>query len=203
MIAFLRGKLAWSGTDQAVIDVGGVGYRVYTPSSTRARLPEAGREAKIYTYLHVREDALTLYGFTSEDEYQLFELLLGVSGVGPKVALGILSGVTPEGFRRAVVFEDLATLTNIPGVGKKTAQRLILELKDKVGAIGPVPTEMIAATSPGLQGDAWSEALEALVSLGYSRVEAGQALEKNKGAAGTDPLPEQLVRLGLKALAGR
>lgn len=203
MIAFLRGRLAWSGADQAVIDVGGVGYRVYVPSSTRACLPEVGREVKVYTFLHVREDALTLYGFASEAEFQLFELLLGVSGVGPKVALGILSGVTPEGFRRAVVCEDLATLTHIPGVGKKTAQRLILELKDKVGAVGPISTEMIAAAGPSLPGDAWAEALEALVSLGYSRAEAGQALEKSKSAAGENPSPEQLVRLGLKALAGR
>lgn len=204
MIAHLRGELVTLAADSAVIDVGGVGYRCLVPSSTRSRLPAPGETVYLLTSLQVREDSMTLYGFLTVAEYELFELLLKVDGIGPKVALGVLSATGAESFRRAVAFEDIAALCRIPGIGKKTAQRLVLELKEKVGSIGAgagPESGALAAAAGGLpEGDAWSEAAEALTSLGYSRVEAAQALDRARPEAGEAPTVETLVRLGLKQL---
>lgn len=209
MIAQLRGKLTWSGTDQVIVDVGGVGYRVFVPSSTRARLGAPGREVLLHTSLQVREDSMTLYGFTEPEEYQLFEILLTVSGIGPKVAIGILSAVSAAGFRRAVLFDDVASLTKLPGIGKKTAQRLVLELKEKLGASEAEVAEAVAAGAEvlsGAGGDVFTEAMEYLVVLGYNRTEAGEALVKVRaglGAGAAEQGVEDLVRQGLRVLAAR
>lgn len=207
MIAHVRGLLAASASESVVIDVGGVGYRCLVPGSTRSRLPAAGQEVLLHTSLQVREDSMTLYGFLSQEEYDLFELLLRVDGIGPKVALGMLSTTTPDSLRRAIAFEDLTALCRVPGVGKKTAQRIVLELKDKVGAIGPVPalgeTAMAGAAgsaSGGAPSDSYADALDALMQLGYSRVEAAESLAKARPEAGEEPRVETLVRLGLKHL---
>lgn len=204
MIAHLRGTLVAAAADWVVVDVGGVGYRCLVPSSTRSRLPAAGQEVLLQTSLQVREDSMTLYGFLTREEYELFALLLRVEGIGPKVALGVLSGTTPEGFRRAIAFEDIHTLCRLPGIGKKTAQRMVLELKEKVGALGTAPNEgavtALGATAAAGPMDPLMEALEALEALGYSRSDAGQALEQARSEAGESPTAEALVRLGLKHL---
>lgn len=203
MIAHLRGELVAVTADSVVIDVHGVGYRCLVPSSTRSRLPASGQTVLLYTSLQVREDSMTLYGFLTTAEYDLFELLLRVDGVGPRVALGVLSATTPDSFRRAIAFEDIGALCRLPGIGKKTAQRLVLDLKDKVGSVGPTTGVEPAGlnASPGAPaGDVYSEAAEALISLGYSRVEATQALERARKEAGEAPTVETLVRLGLKHL---
>jgi Holliday junction DNA helicase RuvA len=184
VIAQLRGKVVARRLDGVVLDVGGVGYLLQT--TLRAlRKAQGGGEVTLDTYLHVREDALQLYGFAEPAERELFELLLSVSGVGPKVALAILSSSTPADLRRAIALEDTTRFVAIPGIGKKTAQRVVLELKEKLGpveAIGESPGEELVAR-------------DALVELGYSVPEAERAL------AGTDPelSPEERVRQALKA----
>jgi Holliday junction DNA helicase RuvA len=185
MIARLRGRPVARRADGLVLDVGGVGYLVNaTPSALRRA--DGASEVEVETYLHVREDALQLYAFAEPAERELFEQLLGVSGVGPKVALAIVSGSPPAELRRAIALEDTARFEAIPGIGRKTAQRVVLELKEKLGsaATGPEPREELAAR-------------DALVELGYSMLEAERALSL------IDPdLPvEERVRQALKRAA--
>lgn len=203
MIAHLRGTLVAVAADSVVVDVSGVGYRCLVPSSTRSRLPATGEEVRLHTSLQVREDSLTLYGFITREEFDLFELLLRVEGVGPKVALGVLSSSTPENIRRAIAFEDITALCRAPGIGKKTAQRIVLELKDKVGT----PVRAAAAAAVGAPQsaetsvlDAYADALDALVQLGFSRSDAGVALERARAEAGEEAGAELLLRLSLKHL---
>lgn len=196
MIGFLRGKVVQLLTEYCLLDVGGVGYRVFIPTSTRSRL-KAGEEAMLYTHLSVREDAMTLYGFESQEEYQGFQMLISVSGIGPKVALGILSSITVSKLFQAIHGQQIAVLTKLPGVGKKSAQRMILELKDKAaeldGAEGEieVPAEEI--------GDSLSDAAAALSSLGYSQAEISSVLRRVKEPVST----EEAVKYALKEFAGR
>ncbi len=186
MISRLRGLPARSG-DALVLDVGGVGYLLHATPSVHRRA-EAGGELTVETYLVVREDALQLYAFADAEERVLFEQLLGVSGVGPKVALAIVSGSTPADLRRAIALDDTARFEAIPGIGKKTAQRVVLELKEKLGALEPVS---IGAPKPHLV------ARDALVELGYSVADAEAALSE------VDPElpPEERVRLALRTAA--
>ena len=189
MISRLRGQLAGRTPDGFVLDVNGVGYLLAaTPGAVR--LAEGAGEATVETYLHVREDALQLYGFADAAERQLFLQLLTVAGIGPKVALAIVSGSPTSDLRRAIVLQDTARFQAIPGVGKKTAERIVLELREKLGD-EPVPISAAAGTS------AHTTARDALVELGYSVVEAEQAL------AAVDPdLPaEERVRLALRQAA--
>jgi len=187
MIARLRGTPVGRRGDALVLDVGGVGYLVQaTPSALRRG--EGGGEIAIETYLHVREDALQLYGFAEPAERELFELLLGVSGVGPKVALAIVSGSPPAELRRAIALDDTARFEAIPGIGRKTAQRVVMELKEKLGAGVPEPS---AAPVPHLV------ARDALVELGYSVVDAERALAE----VDPDLSPEERVRLALRRAA--
>jgi Holliday junction DNA helicase RuvA len=186
VIARLRGKAVARGGEAIVLDVGGVGYLVQ-PTQRAAQKARVKGEVVLETYLHVREDVLQLYGFADAEERGLFEQLLSVSGVGPKVALAIVSGSTPEELRRAIALDDTARFEAIPGIGRKTAQRVVLELKEKLASGAPQPI----GASPQLM------AREALVELGYSLVEAERAL------AEIDPeLPaEERVRLALKKAA--
>jgi len=188
MIARLRGRPVPSG-DGLVLDVSGVGYLLHaTPSVHRAA--SGAEELTVETYLVVREDALQLYGFADGEERLLFEQLLGVSGVGPKVALAIVSGSPPADLRRAIALDDTARFEAIPGIGKKTAQRVVLELKEKLGAGA-------AAPAPTGGGEPHLVAREALVELGYSVLEAEQALAE----VDAELPPEERVRLALKAAA--
>jgi Holliday junction DNA helicase, RuvA subunit len=200
MIGYLKGTIAQLHNEYCLIDVQGVGYRVFVPASTRERLA-AGGAATLFTHLSVREDAMVLYGFATTDEYELFQHLITITGVGPKVALGILSAVRPAEFRVAVSQKNAAMLTRIPGIGKKTAERMILELRDKLGAPDEVtPAAVKAAAAAELPRDAREEAIQALVSLGYSQGEVAAALQK----LNTDgQSAEEMIKLALKEFARR
>jgi Holliday junction DNA helicase RuvA len=193
MIASLRGRLAEVLPDGAVIDVGGVGYRVFLTPKALASLPRGG-EVLIHTVTYVREDALALYGFLSADERHVFEQLLGASGVGPKLALALLSVHAPDALRRAVSAGDADALTLVPGVGRKGAARLILELRGKFGdGAVELPTDPTARP-------AYAEVREALAGLGYAPTEIRAALESLPDDAGVLPT-EELLRLALRVLA--
>lgn len=177
MIAYLEGILAEKKPTSAIVDVNGVGYFVFVPFSTYQRLPEVNQKIKLLTHTHVREDAFTLFGFSTLPEKELFELLLGVNGIGPKSALGILSSIATEDFYRCILDEDLSLLTKISGIGKKTAQRLIVELKEKLQKSEVLVGKPVASAKTA---DAIEQALAALMSLGYDRIEAREAIQKVK-----------------------
>lgn len=207
MIAYVRGKLISAALDQVIVDVGGLGYRVYIPASNLGQLPEAGDEVLLHTHFQVREDAQLLYGFVDRLDLEAFQLLLGVSGIGPKVALAVLSVLNYRQLRQAVALDNLSALTNISGVGKKTAQRLLLELKDKLakGVTGELSglsgelTADIAGLAP--VSSAAEDAAEALEALGYQRQQARALVDKAVKVLGGEATVEQLVRTALKALA--
>jgi Holliday junction DNA helicase RuvA len=188
MIARLRGKPVARTPEGLVLDVNGVGYLV-AATGAALRRADGASEVTVETYLHVREDALQLYGFADAAERELFVQLLSVNGVGPKVGLAILSGSSVAELRRAIVLEDTARFQAIPGIGKKTAERIVLELKEKLGTDDPVPISVAAGSQPHVV------ARDALVELGWSVAEAEQAL------ATTDPeaAPEERVRQALRA----
>ncbi len=169
MIASLNGKLESLGSDGAVINVGGIGFRVYMPTSTLSTLGKIGEEVKLHTYLHLREDNASLYGFASTDELGLFQNLISVSGLGPKLALAMLSAMNIEKLAMAIATSSADLLTEVPGIGKKMANRLILELKDKLGA-GWITTPAVQLAEEN------AEVVAALTSLGYSVSEATRAV---------------------------
>jgi holliday junction DNA helicase RuvA len=185
VIGFLEGKVGEKSGNRVVLATGGVGYEVLVPTQTLARMPPPGKEFRLYTRLQVRDDALVLYGFSSSDERSVFDLLVTVSGVGPKVALALLSVLAPDALRRAVTSGDVAALTLVPGVGKKVAGRVILDLKDKLGAGGDG-----AVTGP------IAEVREALLALGLSAQEAREALS-SLTPNGDRPV-EELLREALR-----
>ena len=198
MIAQVRGRLVRKEPQEAVVDVGGVGYRVAIPLSTFYRIGETGDEVSLLTHTHVREDTLALFGFLTSGEQALFERLIAVSGVGPKLALSILSGIEAPDLVSALRPSDVARLTRIPGVGKKTAERLVLELKDKV-------RNLVAAGEPAPAGPAASskeDLVSALVHLGYSRPEAERGVDRALKEDGEGRF-EDLLRRTLRALSGR
>ncbi len=171
MIAFVQGVLTEIAPNRAVVDVGGVGYDVYVSAQSQRALPSVGKTVRLLTYQHVREDALDLFGFVSAEERDLFKMLLSVSGIGPKMAMTILSGITTEGFFRALRDEDRDKLSLVPGIGKKTVERLIVELKDKVALMLP--------EAKGMRGEGkQTDAVRALLALGYKQSQAQSALEK-------------------------
>src|SRR5690625_2067383 len=171
----LQGVLARRQDDVIVVDIGGVGFRVRVPSSTTARLPGSGESVALHIYTHVREDTFALYGFATEDELVLFEDIISVSGMGPRLALTSLSTLQPQEFRRAIHQEDVSSLTRISGVGKKTAQRLILELKGKLTPAAEDGMAVSGVEAP-VEVPVTEEALAALMALGYSEAEARPAL---------------------------
>ena len=198
MFYYLNGTVAHIGRYLAVIDCGGVGYACRTTNYTLSSLTK-GAQAKLYTYLHVREDVFELYGFSSEGELSSFQMLLGVSGVGPKAALAILSSTTPEGLAMAIVSENEKALTCAPGIGKKIAQRIILELKDKL-AKGQLTSGNGEAFSGGvtiIPENKTSEASAALAVLGYSQPEITAAL---KGLDLDQLSLEQIIKQALKRM---
>jgi Holliday junction DNA helicase RuvA len=198
VIAQVRGRLLRKEPQEAVVDVGGVGYRVTIPLSTFYRIGEPGDEVTLLTHTHVREDALALFGFLTAAEQALFERLIAVSGVGPKLAVSILSGIEAPDLVAALRASDVARLTRIPGVGKKTAERLVLELKDKVQ--GLAATEDAAPAGP--VASAREDLVSALVHLGYSRPEAERGVLRALEEDGTGRF-EELLRRSLRILSGR
>lgn len=175
MISHLKGKLIAKNLTDVVVEVGGVGFSVHLSLQSSEQLPDVGSDVHLLTYLHVREDALTLYGFITEAERQMFIYLTSVSGIGPKMAIGILSGRNADEIKNLVVHENISALTSLPGVGKKTAERIVVELKDKLAKI---PLRDGVGIKAGV-GDIRSEALMALISLGYSRQAAEGAIKQS------------------------
>lgn len=201
MITFLAGKLASALPTQATIDVGGVGYEVLIPLSSYDRLPPVGQAVHILTHLHVREDAHILYGFMSAPERDLFRLLVNnVSGIGPKLALAVLSGMSVSYFKSAVVNNDVASLSKISGLGKKTAERIVLELKDKLGVVAAWEAAS-AAHAPSPEETQANEAVLALIALGYKQVEAHKTVRDLQEKQPEVKAAEELVKLALKRMA--
>jgi holliday junction DNA helicase RuvA len=199
MIATLRGTLQQRGLDRVVVDVNGVGYLVHVSSQTLATLPAVGEQVQLLCHTHVREDALQIFGFAGAAEQQAFELLIAVSGIGPKLALTTLSGMPVRELVEAIAAEDHRRLQTIPGIGKKTAERMVVELKERcaalAGELAPVdPGKSLTAPLP-------TEVVEALVNLGYRRQAAQRAVERALEQAGQPPPPpEQLLRAALVAM---
>lgn len=198
MIAHLQGTIASRGLDHVVVDVAGVGYHLLVSLQTLAALPAVGATARVLTYLHVREDALTLFGFASEDERHAFHLCLAVQGIGPKLAMSILSTVEPTELERAIAAQDHARLTKIPGIGKKTAERIVLELKDKMH---PRPLMVAGQKNAAASiGDVESSVISALMNLGYRAPEAERATRDAKAHHAQGSV-EQLLKEALRRLA--
>ena len=197
MIGYLKGRVAKLCADYCLLDVHGVGYRVFVGALTRNFL-RAGEEAELYIHTAVREDAILLYGFHSSEEYDAFQLLISVSGIGPRVALGILSSITVEQLSLAIHGKKTAVLTKLPGIGKKSAERIILELKDKISVPEDdgISQEISSDIAEPLGDDMLSEASAALVSLGYTQTEIHSAMKK----AGKGKDVQEIIKLALKEL---
>ena len=191
MIAYVTGRVTGRSASACIIEVGGIGLRLLMSTNALSHLPADGDEVTVFTHLHVREDELTLFGFESLEEQELFLKLLTVAGVGPKVALSALSALSPSALAEAIVREDDVLIATVPGIGKKTAQRIVIELKDALGAPG-LGRQMASATSAG------AEATDALASMGFSSAEVAVAL---KGYEGPDEA-QALLRYALKRLGG-
>jgi Holliday junction DNA helicase RuvA len=208
MIARLRGELLHRTSEALVVDVGGVGYEVHFPEAHHHRLPRLGEEVVLQIHTVVREDAISLYGFLDAAEKELFLLLMGVSGVGPKLARNVLSAATPAEIGRAIAAGDVGRLKQLPGVGKKTAERLCLELKDKVDFIplgGSVPAAAVVASPEAFSDQPSRDALSALMNLGYPAARARQVLEQVRRQMGEEAYSalalEELLRSALRGLA--
>lgn len=200
MIAFVRGTAVDMTENSVIVETGGIGYEIYMTGTDLSQV-HMGEEVKIHTYFNVREDAMQLYGFRSKDDLQMFKLLLGVNGVGPKAAVGVLAGITADELRFAILSDDVKTLSKAPGIGKKTAQKLILELKDKMKLEDAFEIKLAheqekAAAGLGEVSDGRQEAVEALVALGYSSADALRAVRKVTDVAPDDV--EGLLKAALK-----
>lgn len=200
MISYIKGTLERRAESYIIIETGGIGYRVFVSPATLARLPRTGEAVKVYTYFSVKEDGMSLYGFAGIEEQEMFQRLLTVSGVGPKGALGFLSMLKPSEIIMAILSDDVKTLSKAPGVGRKTAQRVILELKDKCRteeAIAIGGEELQGMTEAAVDGDAKFEAIDAMTALGYSRSEAAKAVN---AVAAEGMSTEDILKAALKKM---
>lgn len=200
MIGYITGELIVVSQDSIIIEQGGIGYELMLPSSAINNLPSIGSAIKVYTYLHVREDILALYGFLTHDDLEVFKLLITVSGIGPKAAIGILSALKPDDLRFAILSEDVKALTQAPGVGPKTAKKLILELKDKLKLDESFESRLTNSENVSNSNvvQVREETLEALLVLGYSRTDASSAvrsIEINDNTTAEDALKQSLRQL--------
>ena len=195
MIGYVRGIVSHLLVDHCFIDVQGIGYRVFIASSTRQKL-SVGVVSSLFTYMHVREDAILLYGFSTQDEYDLFLNLMSINGIGPKVAMGILSAIDPNQFRVAISQKNITILTKLPGIGKKTAERMILELIDIIGVITDEESnENNIPVGNNVTGDIVDEALQALLALGYTQSEIMPIVKK---LGNSSKSVEELIKLALR-----
>ncbi|MCL2593500.1 MAG: Holliday junction branch migration protein RuvA [Defluviitaleaceae bacterium] len=199
MIAFVKGKVDFINTNSVVIDNNGIGYEVFVTNSTMARVSGAA-EVKLYTYFQFKEDNIALYGFYEKEELKMFNLLISVSGIGPKSALNMLSASSPQNLMLAIVAEDINEMSKFPGIGKKTAARLILELKDKIkGGISYESSEILqAGNTSNVESSNKSDAIDALVALGYSRSDAVRSV---LSVYDESLLAQDLIKLALKKLS--
>ncbi len=196
MIYNLRGTLTYCDQNFAVVECGGVGFKCFTTLTTLREIGKVGNEVNLYTHLSVREDAMDLFGFASKEELESFRLLISVSGIGPKAAVAILSEMTPDRLAVCIASGDAKMLTKAQGVGKKTAERVVLELKDKMGAIGS--SDVAAAAAAGsAEGTDSAEAVQALVALGYTQSDAAVVIGRLDPSLSVD----EMIRIGLKELA--
>ena len=193
MFAYINGKIVKKEPTGVIIDVGGIGYQIHIPLSTYSALPALGQSAKLLIYYHVREDIQALYGFASHEEKDLFMLLINISGIGPKMAITILSGATPDQFRRRILEGDVKALTLIPGIGLKTAKRIIVELSEKMGRTDEALPDDLAPVTVATH----EEVLKALTSLGYRRSEALSALRKAIQELGESAPVEKYIKTAL------
>jgi Holliday junction DNA helicase RuvA len=197
MFAFLRGTVAHKGIDLVHLDVNGVGYAVHVPGPVQARL-QVGRDAQLITYCHIREESFTIYGFLREEEKTLFLTLLGVSGIGPKVALSVLSAMSPSEFGRAILENDVTAFTKIGGVGKKTAQRIVVEMKAKMGQDADL--EAILGEPRADEEAERDDVIAALMAMGCTLAEAKRAALKARNSLGAGASDEELVKAALQSL---
>ena len=180
MISYIRGELAAIEEEKVIVDVNGVGYGIYMPGQSMSMLPQIGEEVKLHTYMNVREDAMQLFGFLTRDDLNVFKLVIGVSGIGPKGGLSILSHLSPDDLRFAVMSHDVKAISGAPGIGKKTAEKLIIELKDKL-SIEEVLEKQAESGAPIISNgtnQTQAEAVQALVALGYGNAESMKAVKK-------------------------
>lgn len=204
MFSYIKGTLEEILEDRIVVETGGIGWNIHVPLSVLDRIPRTGGEVRIYTSFQVREDAMTLYGFLSRQDQQMFEQLLGVNGIGPKAALGILSTLQPDDLRMAIISEDAKAISRAPGIGPKTAKRVILDLKDRIKIEDILPgsfaggSEVPSSAATGMEG-VGKEAIEALVALGYSMTEATKAVRQVEITEGMSA--EAVLKGSLKYLA--
>ncbi len=196
MFAYIKGSLEEKSSDYVVVETGGVGYKIFMSSSAISMMTECETIVKVHTYYHVREDNISLYGFNTKEELKLFELLISVSGIGAKSAISMLSNITPSSFALAVITEDVKKLTELPGIGKKSAQRIILELKDKLKA--QETEDEIKIEKPIIDDESSEEAVAALQILGYTKKEIEGVLSKLNISGMTT---EEIIKLALKNLA--
>ncbi len=205
MIASLRGILTHKSSDELIVEVGGVGYDVCFSPTGLHRLPEIGAEVFLHIYTNVREDSIDLYGFSERQEKEMFIVLTSVSGVGPKLAMNILSGLNPAALASAILTGDLGRLTKLPGVGRKTAERLCVELKDKVQFIPALDSGTVVAGHPEEVDQQAADVISALVNLGYPPASARQAVERVKTAGSKDDYAalslEEMLRRALRSMA--
>lgn len=197
MIAQVTGRLLSKSASSCVVEAGGIGLRLWMSTNSLSHLPAEGDEVTVFTHLHVREDILDLYGFASESERRVFRMLIDVPNVGPKTALGVLSALPPAELARAVESKDVARLTRIDGVGKKTAERLVLELKERLPKLGPWTTGSAAAPGGGDEG----RLMGALTNMGYRPADAQRAIRAVEDRFGKEPLSE-ILKEALRILAG-
>ena len=197
MIAHLIGKLIYKSPDHSIVDVNGIGYKIFTPLSTYYVLPKTGESVTLHIHTRVREDELKLFGFLTEEEQSIFEKLITINKVGPKLALGILSGMSPENLFTAIMINDAARLSAIPGVGKKTAERLTLEMKDK---LSDLTFEMENQKDTEAPEGPYKDALSALVNLGYKKPQAEKSLKSAYNKIGKDSSLEDLIKESLNNL---
>ena len=201
MISYIKGELTEVFEDTVVVETNGIGYNIRVPGAVLDRLPSVGSSVRIYTYLYVKEDAMNLFGFLNRDDLSVFKLLLNVSGIGPKGALAILSTIGPDDLRFAVLSEDVKTISSAPGIGAKTAKRLIIELKDKLKLAEVFETALANKEKASSENDvllARNEAVEALVALGYASAQAMKAVQQVENAEEKDS--EQILKEALKKL---
>ena len=196
MISYIKGKLEAKNLDSVTIDVGGIGYKIFMSVNSMDRLGETGADVKVYTYMRVREDDISLYGFCSNEELKMFEQLLGVSGVGAKSALSILANITPSSFALAIITGDINTLKRLPGIGAKSAQRMILELKDKMKTQEAIQTEAVPMQI-SVKNDKAKDAIDALQVLGYAKKDIDSVISHIDV---TGLSVEDIIKQGLKHL---
>ena len=200
MISYVKGPLVDIFEDTVIIEAGYIGLEIHVPLSVLDRLPGIGMETILYTYFHVREDGMCRYGFLNRPDLRMFKQLISVSGIGPKGALGVLSAMTPDDLRVAIISGDAKAISRAPGIGVKTAQRVILDLKDKIDMAEVLPAQFAAAEGPEISaGGVAKEAIEALVALGYSQTEANRAVGKVE--VSDDMTSEDVLKASLKHLA--